>query len=90
MMIGSVGCFLVSWVVSHSRISWYARCPWGVCVCGMYVEIARSWDPIFGVKRAAARYGWRVGGILIGFMLVYVFLSIASMVPAEARFVFLS
>ncbi len=90
MMIGRVGCSLVSWVVSHSRISWYVCCPWGVRVCGMYVEIARSWDPVLGVKRAAARYGWRVDGILNGFMLVYVFLSIASMVPAEARFVFLS
>ena len=56
----------------------------------MYVEIARSWDPVFGAKRAAARYGWRVGGILIGSMLAYVFLSMASMVPVEARFVFLS
>ena len=53
-------------------------------------EKARSWDQVLGVKRAAARYGWRVGGIVIGFMLVYVFLSMASMVPTEARFVFLS
>ena len=56
----------------------------------MYVDIARSWDPVFGVKRATARYGWRGGGMLIGFMLVYVFLSMASMVPAKARFGFLS
>ena len=56
----------------------------------MYTDIARSWYPFFCVKRAAARYGWRVGGILICFMLVYVFLSMASMVPSEARFVFLS
>ena len=56
----------------------------------MYVDIARSWDPVFGVKRAAARYGWRGGGMFIGFMLVYVFLLMANMVPAEARFIFLS
>ena len=90
MMMGRVECSLVSWVVSQSRISLYVWCPWGVYVCGMYEEIARSWDPVFGVSRAAARYGWRVAGIVIGFILVYAFLSMASMVPAEARFVFLS
>ena len=56
----------------------------------MYEDIARSWDPVFGVSRAAARYGWRVVGIVIGFILVYAFLSMASMVPIEARFIFLS
>ncbi len=56
----------------------------------MYTYIARSWDPVFNCKRAAARYGWRVGGICMGSMLVYVFLLMASMVPSEARFVFLS
>ncbi len=50
---------------------WYLCCPWGVCVCGMYMDIARSWDPVFGVKRAAARYRWMVGGILMGSMPVY-------------------
>ena len=54
----------------------------------MYMDIARSWDPVFDCKRAAARYGWRVGGICMGSILVYVFLSMASIVPAEARFDF--
>ena len=56
----------------------------------MYTDIARSWVPFFGYKRAAARYGWRAGGILMGSMLVYVVLSMARIVPVEARFVFLS
>ena len=32
----------------------------------MYTDIERSWDPVFGCKRAAARYGRRVGGICMG------------------------
>ena len=57
----------------------------------MYTYIARSWDPVFGCKRVAARYCWRVDGILMGSMLVYVVLSMARMVSAdEVRFVFLS
>ena len=55
----------------------------------MYLNIARSWDPVFGCKRATARYGWRVSGIGMGSMLVHVLLSMASIVLAEARFVFL-
>ena len=62
-MVGRVGYSLLSRVVNHRRISWYLCCPWGVCVCGMYTDIARSWDPVFGCKRAAARYGWKLCGI---------------------------
>ena len=51
----------------------------------MYTDITRSWDPIFGYKRAAARCGWRVGGICMDSMLEYVVLSMASIVLAEAR-----
>ena len=88
MKIGRVGCSSLSKVVNHSRRSWYVCCHLGICVCGMYTDFARSWDPIFHFKRAAARYGWRVDGICIGPMLVYVLLSMAYIVSAEARFVF--
>ena len=60
-MVGMVGCSLLSRAVSHIRSSWYLCCPWGVCVCDIYTDIARSCDPVFGCKRAAARYGWKVG-----------------------------
>jgi hypothetical protein len=55
----------------------------------MYTDIARSWDPVFGCKRVAARYGWRVGDICMGSMLVVVFLTMDIIVPTDARFVFL-
>ena len=45
--------------------------------CGMYTDIARTCELVFDCRRAAARYGWRVCGILMGSMLVYVVLLMA-------------
>ena len=58
-----VGCSSLSRVVSQLRRSWYVCCSCGVWICGIYTDIARSWDPVFGCRRATARYGWRVFGI---------------------------
>jgi hypothetical protein len=46
-------------------------------------------EPVLGVSRAMARYGWCGEGMWRGFMMERAFLCIAKMVPPEQRLVFL-
>ena len=44
-------------------------------------------EPVLGVNRAMARYGWRCGGIARGFICVYTSVFIARIAPPEHRLV---
>ena len=84
-MIGVCLCSDVRRVCSHWRVSRYV---WesDLC-CGRYAAIAKMAEPVFGVRRAMARYGWYSCGMQSGWMVWYAFLWIASIVPPEHRLV---
>ena len=67
---GVWGCLTVRRMWSQCSVSWYFWCSDLVWYCGRYASTERILDPVLGVSRAMAIYGWYGGGIRRGFMVV--------------------